>query len=260
MLTKKQKNYFSKLYKKERKRYYQNLDARKITDSKKFWKTIKPFFSDKGAGKNRITLIEEDDIIQDDCEIANIMNQHFTTVVESLNLSIPCEFLTEGPTLCDVSIENILLKYSNHPSIKLITENISKGSFSFSTVDVAEIVNQVKSLDVNKAAMSDGIPPKFLKENIGVCCEPLSKVINRGISSSTFDDSIKKADLTPIHKADDTTDKNNYRNISLLDTISKIFEKILQGQISAYMESFLSPYLCGYRKGYNSQHALILML
>ena len=47
---KKQKNFCSRLYKKERKRYYNNLDLKKVSDSKIFWKTIKPFFSDKGLG------------------------------------------------------------------------------------------------------------------------------------------------------------------------------------------------------------------
>ena len=54
----KQKNFCSRLYKKERKKYYSSLDVKKVTDNKKFWKTMKPFFSDKGAGKTDITLIE----------------------------------------------------------------------------------------------------------------------------------------------------------------------------------------------------------
>ena len=41
---------------------------------------------------------------------------------------------------------------------------------------------------------------------------------------------------------------------------SKIFERIIQRQIALYMETFLSPYLCGYRKGYSVQHALIVTL
>ena len=68
------------------------------------------------------------------------------------------------------------------------------------------------------------------------------------------------ADLTHIHKADDTTNKNNYRNVSLLPVVSKIFEKIMQRQISAYLEEYLSPFLCGYRKGFSAQHALLAML
>ena len=44
---KKQNNYYSKLYKKERKKFYSNLDIKNITDNKLFWKTMKLFLSDK---------------------------------------------------------------------------------------------------------------------------------------------------------------------------------------------------------------------
>ena len=76
----KQKNYCSKLYKKERRKFYENLDIEKITDNKKFWKTMKPFFSDKGAGKTDIILIEGEKIIQADSEIADVMNNFFKVI------------------------------------------------------------------------------------------------------------------------------------------------------------------------------------
>ena len=69
-----------------------------------------------------------------------------------------------------------------------------------------------------KASISDAIPPKTLKENICVCCEPLTN-INDCILNSVFDSKLKKADLTPVHKVDDTADKKNYRNVSLLDIV-----------------------------------------
>ena len=67
---------------------------------------------------------------------------------------------------------------------------------------------------------------------------------------------MKLADITPVHKKDNVTIKSNYRPISGLPAGSKIFERIIQRQIALYMETFLSPYLCGYRKGYSVQHAL----
>ena len=42
--------------------------------------------------------------------------------------------------------------------------------------------------------------------------------------------------------------------------VSKIFENVLQSQIGGYVDSFLSPFLCGYRKGFNAQHALLSIL
>ena len=79
-------------------------------------------------------------------------------------------------------------------------------------------------------------------------------------SNSCFHRCLKRADLTPVHKADETTNKKNYRNVSLLPVLSKVFEKLMQSQIFAYVENILSPFLCGYRTVYSPQHALLSML
>ena len=47
---------------------------------------------------------------------------------------------------------------------------------------------------------------------------------------------LKRADIIPCHKKDDTTNKINYRPISLLPTVSKVYEKILYAQINAFFE------------------------
>ena len=143
----KQKNFCSRLYKKERKKYYSSLDVKKVTDNKKFWKTMKPFFSDKGAGKTDITLIEGGKIIQEDSEVANIMNDFFGKAVAPLNLDIPSMYITDESITIDNPIEKIISRYSNHPSIKLIDENVLKGSFTFTAVNLVDIEKEVKAID-----------------------------------------------------------------------------------------------------------------
>ena len=54
--------------------------------------------------------------------------------------------------------------------------------------------------------------------------------------------------------------KENYRPVSLLPVVSKIFERLMLKQIKPFIETFLSKWLCGYRKGYNSQYALVAMV
>ena len=99
---KKQKNVCSKLYKKERKKYYTNLDLKKITDSNKFWKTTKPFFSDKGTNENNIALIEGEEIFQEDYEVAKILGEFFNNAVQSLNVGIPTQHIMETPAVPNV--------------------------------------------------------------------------------------------------------------------------------------------------------------
>ena len=71
---------------------------------------------------------------------------------------------------------------------------------------------------------------------------------------------MKLANITPIFKSLQNSLKKNYRPISVLPIVSKIFEKIMDKQTDAYIKQYLSPYLCGYRKGYSGQHALLSMI
>ena len=126
---KKQKNFCSKLYKKERKKYYTNLDLKKITDSNKFWKTTKSFFSDMGENENNIALIEGEQIFQEDYEVAKILGESFNNAVQSLNVGIPTQHIMETPAVPNDPIASIILKYSNHPSIILINKNVKRYVF-----------------------------------------------------------------------------------------------------------------------------------
>ena len=71
---------------------------------------------------------------------------------------------------------------------------------------------------------------------------------------------MKKADVTSISKKDDPTKAKNYRSLSVLPVVSKVFESLMQKQISEYIIKFLSPYLCGYRKDFSTQQALASLI
>ena len=65
----KQINYVSRLHKKERKMFSNSLNSSVISDDRKFWKTVKPLFSNKGDYGNKIKLIENEEIIDDDTTV-----------------------------------------------------------------------------------------------------------------------------------------------------------------------------------------------
>ena len=113
-------------------------------------------------------MIEGDKIFQEDAEVAKILGDFFSNVVKSLNINIPSEYINEDSVVLGDPIDTIISKYSNHPSIKLINDNVVKGNFSFSAVSLADIEKEVMALDGKKASMSSSIPPKFLKENSNI--------------------------------------------------------------------------------------------
>ena len=87
-----------------------------------------------------------------------------------------------------------------------------------------------------------------------------ARMVNFCIDKTFFPKSLKQADITPVHKKDDTHDKDNYRTISILLSLSKAFEKCLHDQIYAYTDSILSKAHCGFRKGYSTQYSVIAMI
>ena len=105
------------------------------------------------------------------------------------------------------------------------------------------------------------IPVKILKEAVDIVAKPLTDIWKFEIvTGRKFSSQLKLADITPLHKKLETIKKENYRPVSLLPVVSKLFERIMQKQMIAYIEKFLSPYLCGYRKGFNAQYALLAMI
>ena len=71
-----------------------------------------------------------------------------------------------------------------------------------------------------------------------ICGSVLHKLINDSIKDCVFPDKLKLADITPVFKKGDATDIKNYRPISVLPPVSKIFEKLLYTQISTYIEQY----------------------
>ena len=117
----KQRNYCVSVVRKSKKLHYSNLDEKKITDDKTFWKTIKPFLSNKIVSREKVTLIEEDEIIESDINTAQILNTSFSNIVSNLKIA---EYAN-----CDPISDNIndpviksTVKYRNHSSILKIGE------------------------------------------------------------------------------------------------------------------------------------------
>ena len=255
---KKQKNFVSRLYKKERRKFYANLDVHKITDNKLFWKTVQPLFSDKVKMKGKITLIHKKELISDETKVAETLNSYFENAAK--NLTTENSFLINQTDKED-AVERAIEKFEIHPSILTIKEKLSVNSaFSFKPVDVQCVEKELEQLNPRKADTADNIPSKPLKDTSEACGTVLCNLINQAITNGEFPDELKLADVTPTFKKGDVTSVENYRPVSVLPAVSKVYERVIQSQILEYINHFLSSYLCGYRKGYSTQYALVSLI
>ena len=151
-------------------------------------------------------------------------------------------------------------KFEDHPSVREIkSQRFSEETFEFCQVGEQDVFKAILSLNASKS-VSGNIPTRVLKIAAASCTPFLTSCFNDCITSGIFPDRLKLADIIPSFKKGSHTDKANYRPISLLPVVSKIFERLLTNQLNAFIEPSFSKLLCGFRKGHNTQHAILNLI
>ena len=132
---KKQKNYCSRLYKKERKNFFSCLNPSFVKNNKLFWKTLKPFFSNKGNLGPNIKLVKKNELLQNDQEIANELNTSFKDTDSNLEINEnPYTINQVSDDILDL-VQKCVNKYTFHRSILLIKNWIKiQNLFSFDAI------------------------------------------------------------------------------------------------------------------------------
>ena len=150
---------------------------------------------------------------------------------------------------------NDIRKFQNHPSIIKIKEN-HRGHFSFSAVEVEDVDREIDSLDASKAIPQNDIPKKIIKASCDIFSEFIIHSFNEGVSTARFPDILKSAEVKPVFKKKSRIDKENYRPVSILPVISKIFGRLIYKQLIMFFEPVFSKCQCRFWKGHSTQHCL----
>ena len=220
---------------------------------------MKPIFSDKKSYNININLTENNKIVTEDNKIAECFKNYFENSVKKLNIDMdPIIHFTSD------SIDNVMNyidKFKIHPSILKIKDvgNIDK-TFNFDFIDITNMTKIMYSLDTTKSNPINSIPAKIIISNCDIFIPILHNNFNNNIINRIFPLNLKLSVITPTYKKNDRLLKENYRPISILPAISKIYEKLMAEQLNKYFEHKFSIFQCGFRKGFNAQHCLIYMI
>ena len=144
------------------------------------------------------------------------------------------------------------VKENSHP-----TSNT--GNFKFKEETEETIIGLIDRIRADVATGEDNISPKLVKDSKFIIAPSLTKLVNLSYKLKIFPDSMKNAIIKPIHKKNCTEDISNYRPISILSVLSKIFERSATDQIVKYLEdnSLLNGTQHAYRKGHSTQTCLM---
>ena len=105
----------------------------------------------------------------------------------------------------------------------------------------------MNKLDEKKTCQEHELPVKLIKSNKDLFSHFMYHNFNNPLLSSNFPSNLKAADILPTHKKKDKSDIENYRPISILPTLSKIYERCMYDQMYKYFDQILSKYQCGFR-------------
>ena len=150
--------------------------------------------------------------------------------------------------------------FEKHPSILKMKELNSGCRFSFENVSLEDIKKVTRELHIKNVSQLLDIPTKIIKQNADIFSEFFLVNINHTINNSTFPKQLKWVDVKPVFKKNSRTDKENYRPVSILPNISKIYERCLYKQLYDYFDVIFSRNQCGFQKGFSVVNCLLRMI
>ena len=220
------------------KRHYftLNIDAAR-NDPKKSWKLINDLSSRKIRNECNVKKVNiNGNEVNSAPDISDAFNTYFTTIGSNLASKI--------------NGTNIDATTYIHP-----TNNV----FCFNEINMENVTHLLKTINVNKATGPDNIPGRLLKIAAEILSPSLTVIFNKSLSTGIYPNAWKMAKVLPIYKSGKRTDLSNYRPISTISTVAKLFGRIVHDQFYSYLTNFdlLSEYQSGFRPMYSTVTALL---
>ena len=240
---KKHKEYKKILDKVKRNSRMNNIKERieiNKNNSKEIWKIIYENVNRKNSKEELSDRFKiNDEIVEDEKKIANEFNEFFNTIGTKLANQIKEE-----------------------KDFKQFLKNPRPKHFHFKQI-TADVIEKIgKNLKPKMSCGPDQLNSKVIKHILTAISKPLTHIINRSLDTGIVPQRLKESNIIPIFKCDDPTEINNHRPISLINAISKIYEKVVHFQLYEYFESnnILSDRQYGFRTNSSCEHAMFDLL
>ena len=222
-----------------KKDYFSNKIISQEGNMKESWKTLNQLMNKRSKSTNIVCLKDQDKELVGKKEIAESMNQFFCSVGKDLASEID-----DAP--------NPLLSGD-------YTINFQEKRFECRAIRGQELRDAIGKLKNSKSFGDDNISSFFLKLALPYIAKSLLKIFNTSLETGKFPDSWKTARVAPIFKDGDKSLRSNYRPISVLPVVSRLFEKLVFNQLYKYLDSngLLSNGQSGFRSLFSTLTCLL---
>ncbi|CAK1600921.1 unnamed protein product [Parnassius mnemosyne] len=230
---KRYRNYCNELLKKLKKEYEKSeLTAAVKISNKKLWDTIKIVTNMNKQNNKADKLLNKSDPITS----VNYVNSFFINMGKSLAEK----------------------HHINNNTSSIFPINTYQHSIVLLDTDEHEIETIILNMKTNCSVGRDNISTFFLKRYRNLLVPPITYICNLSLKTGKFPNCFKLAEIHPIYKSGDAGCVNNYRPISILPTVSKILEKVINKRLTNYLEkhNLLSHCQYGFRPKRSTQDAV----
>ena len=234
---KRHRNFIIKLLRISKNKYIKEYFFRHKTNLSLIWKTINEITNTKTKDNSTPKLlIHNNTHVTKEEDIAELFNDFYGSIAEKTKAKIP-------------------------PTNKVFTDfmgNPTNASIHLTPTTPMAVYKLIEKIDLKKASGPNSIDPKILKMTSITASEIISYIFNECLDKGEYPDCLKKANIKPLHKKNARTEVSNYRPISLLSNINKIFETLLHSRLVEFFEkqSVIFKNQFGFRKGHSTSHAI----
>ena len=233
---KNQRNKVNNMKKFAKDSFYENIngiiDTLHKNDSKSYWQLMRRLMGKSGKSDEIPSIIDSEnaELVYTNKEKSNLLNKYFCSISNINDENLECPAF---PCRCEKELNDIVISRN----------------------DVLDIL---KILKLNKASGNDNISHNMLKNTAETVCEPLQILFNLSLNQCVFPLSWKTAIVIPLHKKNERFLPSNYRPISLLSCVSKVFERV----VHKYLHNFFieNKLLYKYQSGFVAGHSTVYQL
>ena len=242
-LKRKWRNIATRERRKAIKDYWAQKSSELKTRPRDFFKTFNPFLSSKSKDTTNISIRVNDGIIRDQKNVVEIFGDYFSTMANGIG----------GQDVLQVGKED----FNRHLSVEAIQHSYHRLHFQFNKIGSRAVENELSNLNIHKATGWDAISNKILKPMAVSLAPSLTTLFNSCIQCGKWPSYWKRGVWTPVFKKEDKTDCTNYRPVTVLNAVAKVFESLLSKQITKKIDSHLYDKLSAYRKRHSCETNLI---
>lgn len=206
--------------------------------SKAVWKVINTETGKRKSYNSQINIVHEGKLIDSDFEVADAFDDFFSNIAS---------LTTKG------------LKSSSEQAAIWTRLNINKceALFEFEQIDTQTFLKTFKLINLKKSEDLWGVSMAVINHIISTIAPYLTYVFNCCVKEGVFPDLMKLSKIVPLFKSGEKSNISNFRPISILPTLSKVFEKIMLNQLLEHFQNndLLHSQQFGFRKGRSTTDA-----